>query len=147
METILIISYIVGFIGTWIIIKKFRSKWSDGQQWDSIIFTLICALFNPFTLFFLLIKRIDDTKWNLKKGPKWLILILALWMTGCVSHQSSNTETRVFSENEGQIVTRQGIFSTVNDLSEFNYKGHLYISCKVRDGISLTHAGHCKCNK
>jgi hypothetical protein len=54
------------------------------------------------------------------------------------NQQPSNKGTARFSE---------GIFVSVIDLHEFEYKNHTYIGCRVRDGISLTHAGYCKCYK
>ena len=46
----------------------------------------------------------------------------------------------------GQVSTTNGIFVRKLDLDEFEYKGHSYISCDVRDGSAMTHAGHCWCN-
>ena len=46
----------------------------------------------------------------------------------------------------GEVIIERGGFTQVRKLNEFDYKGHTYISCNVRDGIAMTHAGHCKCN-
>lgn len=46
----------------------------------------------------------------------------------------------------GEVIIERGGYTQVRKLNEFDYKGHTYISCNVRDGIAMTHAGHCKCN-
>jgi hypothetical protein len=55
-------------------------------------------------------------------------------------------EMKAYPTNKSQGVVT-GTYGRVLTLNEFQYKGHTYISCDVRDGISLTHAGHCPCNK
>lgn len=71
------------------------------------------------------------------------IFLVAIIFCGC---ENGETTTRQTTKG-GEVITADGIFLTVTELTEFDYKGHKYISCKVRSGISLTHAGHCRCNK
>lgn len=71
------------------------------------------------------------------------ILILSLFLLSCET-KTIRTSTNL---NGGNVTKETGIFVFSYQLDEFDYKGHKYISCKVRDGISLTHAGHCYCNK
>lgn len=71
-------------------------------------------------------------------------LILFLFLFGC--EQSSNSQTNNIIK--GKIISSMDFGSMKNvDLYEFEYKGHTYIGCNVHGGKSLTHAGHCKCNK
>jgi len=72
----------------------------------------------------------------------WVLFIL-LGLTGCgetTTHVEQKTPTK------GTVRISNGAFSHAEDIQEFDYKGHTYIYSKVRDGISMTHAGHCKCN-
>lgn len=73
------------------------------------------------------------------------IAIISILIIGCESgatpvFEKSNAKT------EGQVTTTNGPFQTSHSIQEFEYKNHTYISCGVRDGISISHAGHCKCN-
>jgi len=72
---------------------------------------------------------------------KYFILILFFY--SCGEEHIIATPT----SKGGEVRKENGIFVQVRKLNEFEYKGHTYISCNVRDGISLTHAGHCWCNK
>jgi len=72
------------------------------------------------------------------------VLLVAVIFCGCedgrykVEAKPTNTG--------GQITITDGILISTLHLDEFEYKGHTYISCNVRDGIAMTHAGHCWCN-
>jgi len=70
------------------------------------------------------------------------IVLVSTFFYGC---EKGKTTTKTTS-NGGEVITEQGIFQSVTELNEFDYKGHRYISSKVRDGIALAHAGHCWCN-
>jgi hypothetical protein len=70
------------------------------------------------------------------------LLLLSAVFCGC---EDVNITAKPTSKG-GEVRTENGIFTQVRELNEFEYKEHTYISCSVRDGISLTHAGHCKCN-
>lgn len=70
------------------------------------------------------------------------LIVLAFTLFGCEETQSVKEY-----KSGGRITYKNEILSTTRDFFEFEFKGHLYIGCNVRDGISLTHAGHCKCNK
>jgi len=76
-------------------------------------------------------------------GKKILIILSLITLFSC-DEQEIHTKTH---KTGGEVVKTSGIFTQTRHLDEFDYKGHTYISCEVRDGISLTHAGHCKCNK
>jgi len=69
-------------------------------------------------------------------------LLVAVIFCGC---EDENITAKLTSKG-GEVRTESGIFTRVTELNEFEYKGHTYISCNVRDGIALTHAGHCWCN-
>lgn len=75
---------------------------------------------------------------------KLFIIPVFTLLFGCDNNSYS---TRTQTQKSGQVSRTDGIFDQTYDLEEFDYKGHTYIGCKVRDGIALTHAGHCKCNK
>jgi hypothetical protein len=70
-----------------------------------------------------------------------LSFLLILLFTNCTSmppvEQTDITATK-------HIIVLQPYKYTVH---EWSYKGHIYLSCEVRDGMALTHAGHCSCNK
>ena len=70
----------------------------------------------------------------------------ALYFALSAIGSEEKTTTRPTSKG-GEVITSNGVFTQKKELNEFDYKGHTYISCKVRDGIALTHAGHCWCNK
>ena len=70
------------------------------------------------------------------------VLLVALTFCGC---GDVNTTTMPTSKG-GKVIIDVGGYTQVRKLNEFEYKGHTYISCNVRDGIAMTHAGHCKCN-
>ncbi len=72
-----------------------------------------------------------------------LLLFLSVFFLGCEKKVSSFE----INSNGGKVRTEFGAFSTINELHEFEYKGHIYISCNVKGGLALTHAGHCWCNK
>jgi len=70
------------------------------------------------------------------------LLLVAVVFCGC---EDENITAKPTSKG-GEVRTESGIFTRVTELNEFEYKGHTYISGNVRDGIALTHAGHCWCN-
>lgn len=51
------------------------------------------------------------------------------------------------AEKSHTVVYDNKIFRIKYQLHEFSYKNHTYISCKIDNGISITHAGHCNCFK
>lgn len=73
---------------------------------------------------------------------KLVFVMFFMTLLGC----KKSTVTSSPSETGGEVKFTSGMFTQIMELREFEHKGHTYISCKVRDGISLTHAGHCKCN-
>lgn len=72
---------------------------------------------------------------------KILSFLLILLLTSCTSmptvEKTDITPTK-------HIIVLQPYKYTVH---EWSYKGHVYLSCEVRDGMALTHAGHCPCIK
>lgn len=70
------------------------------------------------------------------------VLLVAVIFCGCGEENITSKPTT----KGGVVRTVNGIFTQVRELNEFEYKGHTYISCNVRDGIAMTHAGHCWCN-
>lgn len=71
-----------------------------------------------------------------------ILLLIVIICFGCNEGKTTTKQT----SKGGEVRTETGIFIQVRELKEFDYKGHTYISCDVRDGIALTHAGHCWCN-
>jgi hypothetical protein len=69
--------------------------------------------------------------------------IILLMFTGC---GETTTKAESYSDTQGVVRISTGAFSRVEDIREFEYKGHTYLCTEVRDGVSITHAGHCKCN-
>lgn len=80
----------------------------------------------------------------MKNSDLCVIIAMCMFFLGCENKQGTMTSS---TKEGGTVTNANGIFQNSYDLTEFEYKGHTYISCQVRDGISLTHAGHCKCNK
>lgn len=70
------------------------------------------------------------------------ITTLLLLLSSC---ESTITKTKE-GENNGIITVKSGPFQSEIEIKEFEYKGHTYIYTYVHNGISSTHAGHCKCN-
>ena len=70
------------------------------------------------------------------------LLLVAVIFCGC---EEGNITAKPTTKG-GEVIIESGVFTQVRILDEFEYKGHTYISCNVRDGIALTHAGHCWCN-
>lgn len=71
-----------------------------------------------------------------------MLLCIAILSMSC-----SESKTAIETKEDGGKVTEVGaVFTNSYDLNEFEYKGHTYIYCHVRDGIAITHAGHCACN-
>lgn len=68
-------------------------------------------------------------------------ILLLLMLFGC--EESNNVQT--INSKKVTNIYMDGISNT--DIYEFEYKGHTYIGCNVHGGKSLTHAGHCRCNK
>ena len=71
------------------------------------------------------------------------VLLVAVIFCGCGEENITAKSTT----KGGEVRTVNGIFTQIRKLGEFEYKGHTYISCNVRDGIAMTHAGHCWCNR
>jgi hypothetical protein len=71
-----------------------------------------------------------------------LLIVIMLTMVSCENKKPITKTTKI----GGYIEEEDGIFIHQTQLKEFDYKGHTYVSCHVRDGKSITHAGHCKCN-
>ena len=72
-----------------------------------------------------------------------VVVAIALIMSSCEMLDKSPVEM----SGKGMVRFSNGALTSMIDLTEFDYKGHTYISCHVRGGMSMTHAGHCKCNK
>ena len=83
-----------------------------------------------------------------KSSLFWILFIglggfIALGLTGC---GETTNKAEEYTSTKGTVTISTGAFSRMEDIEEFDYKGHTYIYSTVRDGISMTHAGHCKCN-
>ncbi len=70
------------------------------------------------------------------------ITTLLLLLSSC---ESTITKTKE-GENNGTIIEGYGFLENQRSIKEFEYKGHTYIYTYVHNGVSSTHAGHCKCN-
>ena len=79
----------------------------------------------------------------MKKLTLLLVMFTILGLTSC---GETTTKAESYSDTQGVVRISTGAFSRVEDIREFDYKGHTYLSSEVRDGIAITHAGHCKCN-
>lgn len=74
-----------------------------------------------------------------------IISIIIICFYSC---STPKRETSVSVNDSSEVFVQYNSYSSMNyNLSEFEYKGHTYISCPVAYGISMTHAGHCSCNK
>ena len=69
-------------------------------------------------------------------------MLVAVIFCGC---EEGNITAKPTTKGD-EVRTVNGISTQVRELNEFEYQGHTYISCNVRDGIAMTHAGHCWCN-
>jgi hypothetical protein len=69
------------------------------------------------------------------------VLLIPVIFYSCIDRIETKT-----TNTGGQVKHSTGVFVRKFDLYEFEYKGHTYISCNVREGIVMTHAGHCWCN-
>jgi hypothetical protein len=76
----------------------------------------------------------------------FLAIIVTLILYSCNEESNITTDptTNQQLSNKGTIRFSEGIFVSVVNLHEFEYKNHTYIDCRVRDGILLTYASHCK---
>jgi hypothetical protein len=79
----------------------------------------------------------------MKKLSLLLVIFTILGLTSC---GETTTKAEAYSDTQGVVRISTGAFSRVEDIREFDYKGHTYLCTEVRDGVSITHAGHCKCN-
>lgn len=70
------------------------------------------------------------------------ITTLLLLLSSC----EPNITKIVEGENNGIITVKSGPLQSEIEIKEFDYKGHTYIYTYVHNGVSSTHAGHCKCN-
>lgn len=82
---------------------------------------------------------------------KALAVVLFAATTLLSSCESSELESTRVSETEkgGEVHERYDGFISINirtELHEMDYKGHVYVYCHVKNGIAMTHAGHCPCN-
>ena len=83
-----------------------------------------------------------------KSSLFWIMLIgiggfILLGIVGC---GETTTKAESYSDTQGVVRISTGAFSRVEDIREFEYKGHTYLCSEVRGGVAITHAGHCKCN-
>jgi len=74
---------------------------------------------------------------------RFFLLLLVTTLVSC-SNEKIDVRER---DKGGTIFVSTSGFSRDYDLKEFTYKGHLYIYSEVRDGIAMSHAGHCGCGK
>ena len=80
---------------------------------------------------------------NKMKKLTLLLVMFTILLTSC---GETTTKAESYSDTHGSFTISNGAFSRVDELGEFDYKGHTYIYTEVRDGIAMSHAGHCKCN-
>jgi hypothetical protein len=74
---------------------------------------------------------------------KIVLLLLTMVFISCTDERIKVRE----KDTGGTVTVSTSGFSRDYDLKEFTYKGHLYIYSEVRDGIAMSHAGHCGCGK
>lgn len=74
-----------------------------------------------------------------------LLIIIMTFFYGCGETSIRSVEN--INGNGGMIRENTGILTSFQYLHETEYKNHTYIIISVRDGYSITHAGHCVCNK
>lgn len=87
-------------------------------------------------------KRVNKNKSSLFRIAP--LVFLLLFLASC----SDKKSVRVESHEHGGVVTIDGAYTPYQRaLYEIDYKGHTYVACEVRDGLALTHAGHCWCNE
>ena len=74
------------------------------------------------------------------------LLFLVMFTILVTSCEVTTTKAESYSDTHGVVRISNGEFSRVEDIREFEYKGHTYLCSEVRGGVAITHAGHCKCN-
>lgn len=86
----------------------------------------------------LLLKNVNKKVMFKPFYTKKIILILIIFLFNC--------KNKVEVTDDATVVFNNKFYRATYPLYEFEYKNHTYISCKVSSGISVTHAGHCKCS-
>lgn len=76
---------------------------------------------------------------------KILLFLIIFSFISCVHKDEIKTEIISGASTYSSLRFNNGIISYSYDIREFEYKGHTYIYCDVKNGIAPTHAGHCKC--
>ena len=71
---------------------------------------------------------------------------LIKFLSGCNETKQKPISPTITIEGD-HILIQNGVFKRDFTMKEFDYKGHTYVYCDVRNDITPTHAGHCKCNR
>jgi hypothetical protein len=80
-------------------------------------------------------------KFKVETKIAFLLFAISIFF-GCQESKITTSENL----NGGCLIIHGSITKQIINLDEFDFKNHTYISCKIREGIALTHAGHCWCN-
>jgi hypothetical protein len=75
------------------------------------------------------------------------IIVASFFIMSSCSDKIEKTRTRKVGGNKFDLVIESGLTYQQYEINEFEFKNHIYIYSRVRDGIAMTHAGHCPCNK
>lgn len=70
---------------------------------------------------------------------KIYILILIIFLFNC--------KQKVEVSEDGGVIYNNKIYKLTYRSDEFTYKNHIYISWRHNRVVTITHAGHCNCNK
>jgi hypothetical protein len=77
---------------------------------------------------------------------KKLILFTAITLIFTSCKYESPQSTQTVKPKENVVNFEEGFMLTERTIGELEYNGHLYGYTSVHGGISMFHAGHCKCN-
>lgn len=74
-----------------------------------------------------------------KSSLFWILFIglggfIALGLTGC---GETTTKAEEYTPTQGTVTISTGTFSRMEDIREFDYKGHTYLYTEVRDGMGF----------
>lgn len=75
------------------------------------------------------------------------ILLLSTFLFSCSNQDKEKVTVKTYSDKKSVVEVATPLCLARHDISEFEYKNHVYIYTEVHGGICVTHAGHCACNK
>jgi len=76
-----------------------------------------------------------------------IILTSLFFITSCSDKDSEKVTINTYSDKKTFLEVKTPLTLARHEIHEFEYKGHVYLYTEVHGGITITHAGHCPCNK